>query len=210
MATKHNPRVHPVLHQPTSVLAVIALAQGIRAALLAHSTTFPSPTPSIAQLESHIAALVMAQIAVAARTRGAAQARDAARDTVSADLKALRVYVERVANADPANAAAIVTGASMRVRKARGPTKRNDVDVRNGKLSGSVVATARVGTREKQSHEWQVSTDGGNTFTPLTATTQAKTTLTGLAVGSIVVVRHRAITTAGPTNWCLARPMVVS
>lgn len=209
MATKHIARIMVVLHKPRTVLAIISLAQAIEAAISAHTTTFPSPTPGMAQFKSDLDALAVAQNAASARTKGAVQTRDAALAVVDTDLNSLRGYVETVANADPANAAAIATGGGMEVRKARAPSNKNDVNVKAGKVSGSLVVTARVGTKQKQSHEWQYSVDGGKTWTTLPPTTQAKTTITGLNPGVSVIVQHRAVTGTGPTNWSLAQPLLV-
>ena len=70
MATPITPKVQVVLRKPRPVTAIIALAQAIEAAMSAHTTTFPSPSVSMAQFTSDISALVVAQSATAARTIG--------------------------------------------------------------------------------------------------------------------------------------------
>jgi hypothetical protein len=209
MATPITPKVQVVLRKPRPVTAIIALAQAIEAAMSAHTTTFPSPSVSMAQFTSDISALVVAQSATAARTKGAAQTRDAKLAVVDSDLGLLRNYVEGIAQADPANASPIALSAGMDVRKPRTAAPKNDVNAKTTTVSGTIVVSARVGTKQKQSHEWQYSTDGGKTWTAATSTTQAKTTITGLTPGVTVLVRHRAITRTGPTNWTDPASVVV-
>jgi len=209
MTTTATPKVHVVLKKPRPVTALIALAQAIEAAMGANVKTFPSPTPTIAVLTSDITTLVSAQTAARTRAKGAVQTRNAKLAIVVTDLNQLRAYVEGIADADPANAAAIANSAGMELRKAS-VLKKNDVNVKAAKVSGSINVTARVGTRQKQSHEWEYSTDGGKTWATAAPTTQAKTTIIGLTVGVTVLVRHRAVTGTGPTNWSDAASVVVA
>jgi hypothetical protein len=53
----------------------------------------------------------------------------------------------------------------------------------------------------RASYDWEYSTDGGKTWIPLPSSLQAKTTITGLAQGSTVEVRYRAITKTGVADW---------
>ncbi len=208
MATQ-TPKIHVVLKRPRPVPLLISLAQAIEAAVASAATTFPSPTPPLAQLVSDINALIAAQNAAKTRAKGAVQTRDAKLEIVITDLNTLRVYVEGTANADPANAVAIANSAGMEVRKQ--PVRTiNAVNVKQAKASGSVNVTARVGTRQKQSHEWEYSADGGKTWVSCPPTTQAKTTITGIVPGSTILVKHRAVTGTGPTSWTDAVSMLVS
>ena len=77
MPTKSTPKVHVVLKKPRPVTALISLAQAIEAAMASHTTTFPSPTPTLAQFTLDINALITAEAAAKARTKGAVQTRDA-------------------------------------------------------------------------------------------------------------------------------------
>jgi hypothetical protein len=203
-----TPKIHVALKRPRSVTALISLVQAIEAAMASASVTFPSPTPTMAVFTSDINELVTAENAAKTRAKGAVQTRDAKLAIVLADLKQLVAYVEGVANANPANAAAIINSAGMVVRKQ--PLRaKNDLNFRKTAISGSVVVLARVGSRQKQSHEWEYSIDGGKTWLPLPPTTQAKTTITGLTAGSTVQVKHRAITKTGPSPWTDAASAMV-
>ncbi len=161
------------------------------------------------QFTSDIGDLVTAENAAKMRTKGAVQTRDAKLGVVLADLKQLVAYVETVANADPSNAAAIAMSAGMVIKK-QPVTTKNDLDFRKSAVSGSVVVMARVGSRQKEAHEWEYSVDGGKTWLTLPTTTQAKTTITGLTSGTSVQVRHRAVSNTGITAWSDAASSMVS
>ena len=118
-------------------------------------------------------------------------------------------YVETIANADPTNATAIAASAGMVIKKA--PLKsKNDLNFRKSTASGSVVVMARVGTRQKQAHDWEYSVDGGKTWLTLPTTMQAKVTITGLTTGSTVLVKHRAVEKTGTMPWSDAASSMVT
>jgi hypothetical protein len=208
--TTTTPRIQVILKKPRPVPGLISVAQAIDAALAAHAVTFPSPTPTLAVFKSDVDALVLAQAAARTRAKGAVQTRDAKLAVVVTDLNQLRAYVESVADGDPSNATAIANSACMEVRKARITVAKNAVNAKKGIVLGTVVVSARVGTKQKQSHEWEYSTDAGKTWVALIPTTQAKTTITGLTPGVTVLVRHRAITGTGPTVWTDAASLMLS
>jgi hypothetical protein len=208
MATT-TPKIDVVLHKPRAVTGIISLAQAIEAAMSANATTFPSPSPALVLYQSDITALVAAQTLARTRAKGAVQTRNAKLAVVVADTNQLRAYVEAVAEANPATAAAIANSAGMDVRKPSVRTK-NDVNVKQGPASGAVIVTAKVGTLKRSSHEWEYSTDGGKTWVAVTATVQAKTTITGLTPATSVLFRTRAITPTGPTLWTDPATLLVS
>jgi hypothetical protein len=61
-----------------------------------------------------------------------------------------------------------------------------------------VVAKAELGAG---AYEWQMSTDGGATWTVLPATVQATTTVHGLLLATMVSFRVRALTRKGADDW---------
>jgi hypothetical protein len=199
MAQPVTPVTHVALHKGRSIGSIIALAKAINAAMAANTTIFPSPNPSVVIFTSDITALDTAETNVRQKLPGAVPIRDEKLMIVVKDLDLLRAYVEQVANASPAQALSIVQAAGMSVRKTTTGTK-TDLSVKPGKTSGSVDVVAKLATGG-HAHEWQFSLDGGKTWSALPATLAAKTTLTGLAPGATVSVRHRAITKTGPDDW---------
>jgi hypothetical protein len=198
--TNNQPKVHVVLKMPRPVPGIISMAQAIEAAMSANATTFPTPVPSMVQFTSDINALVAAQTAAHTRAKGAVQTRNAKLAVVVADINQERAYVEAVANATPANAAAIAVSAGLELRK-QSVRSKNAINVKQASSSGSVEVAAKVGNLKRSSHEWEYSPDGGKTWVTVPPTTQAKTTITGLTPATTVLFRTRAITPTGPTAW---------
>ncbi len=122
-----------------------------------------------------------------------------ARTIVDGDLKELRAYVEKVANATPDQALSIIQSAGMSVRKVPVQNK-GELNVKPDRISGSVKVSAKVGVPGHEAHEWQYSLDQ-ETWTSAPSTLQAKMIMAGFTPGVIVYFRHRAITKAGLGNW---------
>ena len=201
------PKVYVVLRRPRAAAAFLPMAKAIYAAVANAKTTFPTPTPPLAQLSTDINAFDAAQTAVLTHTKGAAQTRDVAMTVVVNDLDLLRGYVQTVADADPSNALAIAHSAGMDLRKTASATK-NDLNAKAGKVSGSIAVSARLGG-VRAAHEWEYSTDGGKTWISSPSSLQAKTTITGLTPMTAVMVRHRAVTKTGPQDWSATVTAVV-
>jgi hypothetical protein len=194
-----TPRSIAVLNLPTTVAALINLAQAIVIAL-ANNPHIPSPTPTIAALTAAIAALVTTENAALTRVKGAVVQRNAARKALVQLLELLRANVQSLADADPDNALTIIESAGIGVRK---PTARKPrvFAATQGTVSGSAKLMApSAGTRT--SYEWEVSTDGGKTWVAAPPSIQAKTTIPGLASGTTVQFRYRAVTPkTGASDW---------
>ena len=86
-AIKHTTAV---LKMPTRVKNAGTFASSIVTALTGNAY-FPNPTPSLATVESDIAAYNTAEAAVLSRTKGAAEARDVKLATLRTDLDHLLV-----------------------------------------------------------------------------------------------------------------------
>ena len=175
---------------------------GTTSALVSSMTNnqyFPTPDPPLATVSAAVAALEAAQTAVHARTQGAVAGRNEKRQTLTKLLEQLRAYIQKIADGDSGTAEAVIRSAGVGVRK---PTIRQKqaFAVTEGAVSGSVkLVTATAGARA--SYEWQCSPDGGKTWQALPATLQAKTTMTGLAVGASAQFRSRAVTKTGEADW---------
>jgi hypothetical protein len=158
---------------------------------------FKTPTPPLATVSADNAAYSKAQAAALMKTKTAIADRDAKRTVVVTDLRMLKAYVQSIANADAANAAAIITSAGLGVRKATSHTKQA-ITAKPGKVSGVVMVVAKSAGRA--SYDWQTSPDG-KTWTSLPSTLQARTSLQNLTPGTTVYFRHRTVTKAGVGDW---------
>jgi hypothetical protein len=167
-----------VLKVSNKVKSVITFAQSVATAMAASPTNFPSPTPSLASFQTDIAALVTAETAVTARTKGAADTRNAKLAIVKADLESLKTYVQNIVDAaNPASGEAIIGSASMAIRKVTLHDKPA-LGIRQGLVSGSVVLSAKSAGK-KAAYNWRYSTDQ-KTWTSLPQTLVSKTGVSGL------------------------------
>jgi hypothetical protein len=200
-------RILAVLLLPTKVLDLIKAAQAIVTAMTGNPR-FPAPIPPLLTVTGLITTLSQAEQATATRAKGTVQARNAARRAVHQALDSLKAYVQTIADAaQPEDAATIVTSAGMTAKKAAVHVKP-PFAATAGALTGSVKLTVRSAGR-RASYEWQSSIDGGKTWVDATPSLQAKTTITGLPVGTTVQVRFRAIIKGGPDNWSQPLSIVV-
>ncbi len=170
-------KVYVVIRRPRATVAFLSMAKAILEAVTNAKTTFPTPTPPLAQLSSDVTSFDAAQTTVLTRTKGAAQSVTRRWPAVIADLDLLRAYVQTVADANPSNALSIAHSAGMNLRKTR-TTTTNDLNAKAGKVSGSIAVSARLGG-VRASHDWEYSVDGGKTWISAPPSLQAKTTISG-------------------------------
>jgi hypothetical protein len=183
---------------PTAAPAAISYTHALIAALTgnAHVT---APNPPLTTLTDLVTKLEAAETATKTRAKGTIEARNAAMTSLKSALEAERATIQLVADADPDNAQAIITSTSLSVRKVGSHTKA-PFAVKQGDVSGSVrLAVKSAGARA--SYDWEWSADAGKTWTAVASTTQAKTTIVGLPVGTSVQFRFRAITPKGQGDW---------
>jgi hypothetical protein len=181
------------------VKSLITFAQSV-ATTMTGNTSFPSPTPPLATFQTNIAALVDAETAVVARTKGAAGTRNAKLAVVRGDLASLRTYVQGVVDAaNPANGESIIGSAGMAVRKVTLHDKPA-LAVKQGAVSGTVTLSAKAAA-VKAAYNWEYSTDQ-KTWTSLPQTLKAKTGVSGLTAGTTYFFRSQALTPkGGEGNW---------
>jgi hypothetical protein len=188
-------RALAVLKLSHRVKNIIAFAQNVATALTNNAASFPSPNPPLATFQADLAALVAAENAVIARTKGAVETRNAKLAIVRADLENLKAYVQTVANsATTANAEEAIENAGMTVKKV---TLRDKpaLAVVQGSLSGSVELVAKA-VASAAAYGWQYSTDQ-KTWTALPMTMQARTSASGFTPGTLYSFRVQALTRAG-------------
>ena len=185
------------LPKSKSVAALLLRCTTIRDAVAANATTFPSPSPPLAQLTTAITALTTAQTALKNHT-GTREARDQAKAALVTAMGMLRAYVQQLATASPDKAADIAKAAAMTLKK---PPVRTKSDLAAKAKGGGVVVVVAKATKGAKSHTWQYSTDGGKTWIDVAPTTRSNVTITGLQPGLLVQYRHRPVTKAGVGPW---------
>ncbi len=145
-----------VLDLPRIVPQLIIRVNGIVVAIEEHPSTFPKPTPPLAQVKSNLAALMTAQ-ANYKSSLGSVVTREEARKLTVADAKGIDAYVQGLAVADPEQAEVIAAAASMTIRKTPARHKAPLSVKQLVSMSVKVMAKAVAGGRM---YEWEYSLDG--------------------------------------------------
>jgi hypothetical protein len=162
---------------------------------------FPNLAISLALVSQHLDALDAAHKASFKGPKGTVSARKAAMYQVRSDMRQLKAAVQAAADADIANGQAIIESTGMlAVRQTRPP--KPDLAAKYAGVPGLVRLVGRA-FRGKGVYQWQMSTDQ-KTWTDLPQTTTAKTTVTGLAAGTICFFRFRTQTGKGLSDWSTA------
>jgi uncharacterized protein (DUF2126 family) len=201
-------RALAVLKLSKKVKNVITYAQSVATAIAADATSFASPTPSLATFQADISALATAEAAVLARTKGAVETRNAKLAIVKSDLETLRTYVQGVSDtATPINAPALIESAGMTLRKVTLHDKAQ-LGVKQGAVSGTVMVMAKAAGK-RAAYDWQYSTDQ-KTWTSVAPTLQAKTSVSGLTVGTLYYFRVQPLLPTGEQNWSETVSFVVT
>lgn len=192
---------------------LILRAQAVRDAMTAAVQQFPAPAPTMAVFAADVQALVTAQAATKGHVGGMTAPRDAKAVIVVADLQSLAHYVQGLVDASPADAATLASAAAMHLRKARVSVKP-PLAVTPAVVSGTAKLVANSGqitgsAKGRPVFNWQISADGGTTWSSLPATPHANTEVAGLTVGSRVSFRVSARIGKTVTAWSNAVPFLV-
>ena len=194
------------LHLPTKATALISYANVVLQKMT-NNPSFPSPTPTLAVIQTAVSAVQTAETAAGSRATGAATVLKEKRTALAALLKQLGSHIQATANASGAEAASVIQSAGVDVRKT--PTRHARVfAAKPGAVSGvAVIVAPSAGARS--SYEWQYSADGGKTWVTAPPTVQAKTSVSGLATGTSVEFKYRAVTKDGAGDWSAAVVLLV-
>jgi len=160
---------------------------------------FPKPSPSLAKVKAALKTLEKAQAATVMGGMGKATARNDARDAAHWLLQQLASYVQKVANAHPEEALAIIQSSGMSAKRGSG-SRAHVSRARRGAFSGSARLTQPV-AGDRATYCWQMSKDGGKTWTDLPDTIRSSTIVRGLTPGTTVLFRHKAVTLKGEGDW---------
>jgi hypothetical protein len=169
---------------------------------------FVTPNPTVAVINTNIANLETAETLAKTRVTGSASARDLKYDVLLKSVHGLLNYVQTLADnaVDEPTSVSIINASGFDLKNRAVKTK-SDLTAKNGTVSGSVILIAKSADK-RASYNWQQSRDGEN-FTDLPTTLQAKTTVTGLGVASIMYFRFRAITKTGTGSFSQRVSIVV-
>ena len=160
---------------------------------------FPNPTPPLATVAASIDALISAENQAATKVKGAATARNVAKNALTLQLKHLGGYVQSVADGDVENSATIIESARISIRKVPARPDRS-FNAAQGPTTGTARLVARSASG-RAAYEWEYSLDAGKTWVAAPPTLQARTTVTGLPAGTSVQFRYRSVVKTGAADW---------
>jgi hypothetical protein len=196
------------------VPALLPQATSIYNAFEANQTLFPSLPVSLATLLGQIHDLQTAEQATKTGTKGTVPVRDAKRAVLVTSLESLRMYAQSLCDANPEQAATIATAASMAVAKSPQHVKPV-LQAKQGLQSGTVLLIANAtlligrGVRKRAIFNWEMSADGGKTWTPLPSTPLASTTVTGLTPLTTYAFRVSVTVSKTVGEWSQAVTLLV-
>ena len=174
-----------VLNFPTVIAVFIVYAKAIYMAMF-ENPHFTASAAKVTKLNTDIIALDAAETGCkTSPPTKTVEERNAALEKVKADLRSLRIDVQEVADADPANADAIIASAGM---SSKDPAHhgRQQNTAKDGVEQGSVDLTGEGAG----AHEWRISTEEIN-WTLLPASLIAKTTVPDLTPGTVYYFQNR-------------------
>lgn len=187
----------------------IVKARAIVAAIGSNSGIFTTPDPPLATVTTNIDNLEAAESVAQSRTLGSAAARDEKYNLVLDNVRGIQGYVQKLADnaANEGTAITIIQSSGFGLR-VNGVRVKPPLEARNTKVSGTVKLIAKSAGK-KASYEWQLSEDGGLTWTDIGTTLIAKTEINDLRPASIVKFRLRATIKAGTLDWTTPVTLVV-
>ena len=188
-----------VLILPRSPKELLTFGKAVYDAML-DNTSFPSPNPPLDVFKANLEAFDEGETKAAARTKGAAVARDALQKQVACDLYHLRDYVQGVAEKcpSPAAAATVITSAFMSIKKV--PQRVTPaLSAKNTGIPGQVALAAKI-VATKAVYYWEHSHDQV-TWTSVPETLKASTTVEDLPWAKVAYFRFRALTGAGKGDY---------
>lgn len=182
-------RLTAVAKLPEEVLGLIERGYQI-IDRMTNNPYFPTPSPTLVVFQSHLESLNSAEVDFKNKTVSV-QVRNAALEVVKDDISSLLIYVQVIANANPANANLIITSSGFYVREPgrKNPQVLNAVSEEVGK----VTLTAPV-NENKSFFLWEISSNEGGTWTFFKASRLSTCTVGGLVSVQLYYFRYFTVT----------------
>ena len=197
------PRPIVKLSMPTDVPGILVKCKDINDKVTLHAALFPDLPVTAADNKTHIEKAFTAEGAMQNPDTDKTNIRNNAVALILSEAFAYHDYVQTLATATPADAAALAIAAGMELK---GFTKRGKQvwSVKYTGISQEVELTATI-KGKRCAYEWQQSATPDDLpswrVTEITTTLQSTTIATGLPVGKDIYFRFRIILKDGPTQW---------
>lgn len=168
---------------------------------MTNNPSFLTTMPPLPVVSKHLDDLEQAQKDAHKGPKGSAKTRNGKLAISRSDMRQLRAIVQAAADADLANAQAIIEGAGMSVSK-KPVRRKQDLVVKHGAVSGLVNLICKA-FQGKGSYDWQMSNDQ-KVWVDLPGTHKAAAAVTGLAPATLYWFRFRTLNKNGTSDWSMA------
>lgn len=161
--------------------------KAVHAGLSDHPDLFTDPLPKLNVFLGKILAFEQAQQLAGTRAKGSAALRNARAAELITALETALAYVQSVADENPEKAQAIIEAAAMQVAEVTGykkPLLQAKQDVPGGRVHVLVnVGVLTADAVGKVLYHWQLTSDGGTTWSAMPPTPYGHMDFEGLAAG---------------------------
>ncbi len=158
-------------------------------------------TPTIVQVTADIAAYDLAAVVAKNKAPGAVPARRLKERAMRADMEGWGHIVQAIADANPAEARAIIESMAMNVKLVTIPTKL-PLTIELGVPAGTVYAHCKAGPKgQRLFYEVQYSLDGAKSWLPGGISTDTIIEIAGLPLLTLVTFRYRITHKNVPGDW---------
>jgi hypothetical protein len=186
------------LKLPSIVALLLAYGRHVVQSMT-NNTWVPSPPTPLATVTTDLDALETAESTAKSGAKGTAAARNAKKKTAIVDLKDLAGYTEKTANQNPDHAIEIIQSSGFTARQFTHPNKP-PLQAKMGPTPGEVIVRAKA-VAKRAAYEWQVSSDGGKTWTTFATTTVADSSILNLTPGTTYSFRFRTTVKKTTSDW---------
>lgn len=163
------------------------------------NTLFASPPLAYSQVQADLDALQIAEEATRNGAKGTVSDRDVKLRLVHSDMRVLKSFAQRIADASPGSAEAVIEASGFNVSRRRSGAKP-DFAGTPGEVPGTIDLQCRAVRRVRAVYYWEMSTDQ-KTWSPLPDTLLATTSVAGLTAGTTYSFRYRTLTAGGLSAW---------
>jgi hypothetical protein len=189
--------------KPDTPAGWLSKAKGVVAAAKANTATFQPIAQLLAQLDTDTTTLDGAEAAAKNRGKDEIKTRNAAWYDLKKSLRAFARGVQALCDAAPdlEHAKAIAAAARLDAKVATVPHRPDFYGTALG--AGAVRLRARRPVKRSGAFfmQWQMSTDGGETWLPLPGTNTASTLVQGLTPVTLVQFRQRSMVKNVASDW---------
>ena len=164
------------------------------------NANFTTPMPALTVITGNISALETAYITAKGGGKDETAAMRAKGLVLDLSLKLLGSYVEGIANANPANAEAIILSAGINLKR-QAATRPNGFRVVSGELAGQIQLRTDYDSRKMFTFAMTQTPADEATWQVIHTSTKSQHLVTGLESGIRYYFKYAKVGSEGQENW---------